>query len=363
MTAIARIDTIRLDIPFGDYYDGPRVKPRGWTQRDVLLVRVETGDGIVGWGEAFAYACATTTEAAIRDMFTPRLIGQACRDIAALSRETQRQLHIQGRYGITIFAWSGIEMALWDAAAKRTGVSLATLLGGRRRGSVPAYASLVRYGGVREVRDVCAKAIADGYRDVKLHEIAYEPIAAGREAVGRDVRLTTDVNCNWSLAETREMLPRMKALDLYWVEEPIWPPEDFETLAGLEEEFGVALAAGENACTGFQFQNLVPAVTFVQPSVTKIGGILEFMKVVDAARLVGKQVMPHSPYFGPGWWATLQLAAHAPEIGLIEYLYIESEGEIGKDIPLPKKGTIQIPDAPGLGFEPDFDAIDKFRVG
>ena len=55
--------------------------------------------------------------------------------------------------------------------------------------------------------------------------------------------------------------------------------------------------------------------------------------------------------------------AHAPEIGLIEYLYIESEGEVGKDIPLPKKGTIQIPDAPGLGFEPDFDAIDRFRVG
>ena len=101
----------------------------------------------------------------------------------------------------------------------------------------------------------------------------------------------------------------------------------------------------------------------MQPSVTKIGGILEFMKVVDAARLVGKQVMPHSPYFGPGWWATLQLAAHAPEIGLIEYLYIESDGEVGKDIPLPKKGIIHIPDTAGLGFEPDFDAIDKFRVG
>jgi L-alanine-DL-glutamate epimerase-like enolase superfamily enzyme len=197
---------------------------------------------------------------------------------------------------------------------------------------------------------------------VKLHEIAYEPIAAGRDAVGRDVRLTTDVNCNWSLAEAEDMLPKMKALDLYWVEEPIFPPEDFETLASLEEGFGVALAAGENACTAFQFQELIPAITFIQPSVTKIGGILEFMKVVDAVRLVGKSIMPHSPYFGPGWWATLQLAAHAPEIGMIEYLYIESAGEIGRDIPLPKKGVIAIPDTPGLGFEPDFDAIERFRV-
>src|SRR5687767_9708385 len=73
MTTIARIDTIRLDIPFGDHYDGPRAKPRGWTQRDVLLVRVETADGIVGWGEAFGYACATATEAAVRDRKSTRL--------------------------------------------------------------------------------------------------------------------------------------------------------------------------------------------------------------------------------------------------------------------------------------------------
>src|SRR4029450_3521620 len=126
-----------------------------------MLVRVKTAAGIVGWGEAFAYACATATEAAIRDMFTPRLVGQSCHDIAALSREMQRQLHIQGRYGITIFAWSGIEMALWDIAAKRTGVSLATLLGGRRRGSVPAYASLVRYGDPLVVSTVATKGAAE----------------------------------------------------------------------------------------------------------------------------------------------------------------------------------------------------------
>ena len=190
-------------------------------------------------------------------------------------------------------------MALWDAAAKRAGVSLATLLGGRRRGSVPAYASLVRYGGAREVRDVCAKAIADGYRDVKLHEIGYEPIAAGREAVGHDVRLTTDVNCDWSLEETEAMLPKMKALDLYWVEEPILPPEDFETLARLEEQFGVALAAGENACTAVPVPGPDPRRHLLQPSVTKIGGILEFMKVVDAARLVGKRSCRTRPISAP----------------------------------------------------------------
>ena len=178
MTTIARIDTIRLDIPFGDHYDGPRAKPRGWTQRDVLLVRVETEDGIVGWGEAFAYACADAR---------PRPRSATCSRRAwsaspattspRSSREMQRQLHIQGRYGITIFAWSGIEMALWDAAAKRTGVSLATLLGGRRRGSVPAYASLVRYGGAREVRDVCREG---DRRRLSRREAARDRLRADR---------------------------------------------------------------------------------------------------------------------------------------------------------------------------------------
>lgn len=362
MAKIARIETILLDIPFGDHYGGPRVKPRGWVQCDCLLVRVEADDGLVGWGEAFAYACASATRAAIMDMFAPRLIGQACDDIAALSREMQRQLHIQGRYGITIFAWSGIEMALWDIAAKRKGVSLARLLGGRNRAAVPAYASLVRYGGPHEVAGVAGAAVAEGYRDVKLHEIALPPIQAGRQAVGNEVRLTTDVNCNWSMAQCEELLPRMKALDLYWVEEPVFPPEDFDALGDLERRFGVPLAAGENCCTAFQFGALIPAVRFIQPSVTKIGGILEFLKAAEATKAGGKRLMPHSPYFGPGWWATLQLAAHLPEIEMIEFLYIAPEAWIGRDIPLPRRGLIVIPDSPGLGFDPDPDVLRRHRV-
>jgi len=362
MSKIARIDTILLDIPFDDYYDGPRTKPRGWTQRDTLLVRVETDDGIVGWGESFAYACGTATRAAVRDMYTPRLIGRESGDIAALSREMQRQLHIQGRYGITIFAWSGIEMALWDIAGKREGVSLARLLGGRKRESVPAYASLVRYGEVLPVAHVTETAMRQGFTDVKLHEIALDTIAAARGTGGSRLRLTTDVNCNWSLAVAEELLPRMKALDLYWVEEPIFPPEDVETLAALEKKFGVALATGENACTAFQFRGIIPAVTFVQPSVTKVGGILEFIKVAEATKAAGKVLMPHCPYSGPGWWASLQLAAFLPELGMLEHLFIQPRSWIGLESPVPQNGMVAIPDAPGLGFEPDPNALQHFTV-
>lgn len=356
---IKSVDAVTLKIPFDDLYDGPRAKRRGWTDFDTVLVRVETDDGLVGWGEAFAYSCASAVRAAVAEMVAPLAVGRDVEDIAAFSRSMQKELHIWGRYGITIFALSGLDIALWDVAAKRKNQSLSALLG-RKRAAVPAYASLVRYGGPQPVAAMTAKAVAEGYTDVKLHEIAFENIAAARDAAPQ-AGITTDVNCAWSVAETEAILPRLKALDLFWVEEPIFPPEDYDTLKSLSR-FGVKLAAGENACTAMEFARLIPALDFPQPSVIKVGGISEFLAVAAIAERAAKPIMPHSPYFGPGYWATLQLAAHLTDIGLFEFLYVKPAAWLGKDIPLPIAGRIAIPDAPGIGFVPDDDTLRRYRV-
>lgn len=359
---ITSVESIALKIPFSDLYDGPRAKRRGWTEFDTLLVRIETEDGLVGWGEAFAYGCASAVDALIRDTVAPLVVGEEIPDVAGFTLKLQRDLHIWGRYGITMFAISGVDIALWDLAAKKVGKNLATYLGGRVREQITAYASLVRYGGAEPIAVMTKRAVAEGFRDIKLHEIAYEPIAAAREAIGPDIRLTTDVNCAWSVTETETMLPKMKALGLYWVEEPTFPPEDYETHKALSR-FGVALSAGENACTAVEFARLSAALTFPQPSVTKIGGVSEFIKATQHAASLGRTVMPHSPYFGPGYWATLQLAAYLPAVGLFEYMYVEPEAYCGKDIPLPRDGRIAIPDAPGIGFESDDETLQRYRVG
>ncbi|MFN4278266.1 MAG: mandelate racemase/muconate lactonizing enzyme family protein [Ferrovibrio sp.] len=358
---IKSIDTVTLKIPFGDLYDGPRAKRRGWTEFDTLLLRVETEDGLVGWGEAFAYSCASAVRAAVHDMVAPLAIGRDTADIPALSRDLQKELHIWGRYGITIFALSGLDIALWDIAGKRAGKSLSALLG-RRRDQVQAYASLVRYGGAEPITRMTQKAVAEGYGDIKLHEIAYEAIAAARAAAGPHIRITTDVNCGWSLAEAEALLPKMKDLDLFWVEEPIFPPEDYETLASLRHRFGVPLSAGENACTAMEFRRLIAALDYPQPSVTKVGGVSEFQAVARLAAVAGKTLMPHSPYFGPGYWATLQLAAHLEHVGLFEFLYVKPDAFCGRDIPLPQQGHITIPDTPGIGFVPDEDVLARYRI-
>jgi L-alanine-DL-glutamate epimerase-like enolase superfamily enzyme len=361
MFTIKSVAAIAVKIPFDDFYDGPRSAPRGWTHFETVLVRVESEDGAIGWGESFAYGCATAVHAAVTDMVAPLVVGRTVADIPALNRELQQRLHIQGRYGITIFAISGLDMALWDLAAKLAGKSLAEFLGGRRRENLPAYASLVRYGDPAVVAVCTERAVADGFTAVKLHEIEYDCVAAGRNAAGPTVELMTDVNCAWSETQAEAMIEQLRDLDLTWIEEPIFPPDDYEALQRLSW-LGMSIAAGENACTAVEFKRLFPAIDFPQPSVTKVGGVSEFLAVAALASAAGKTVMPHSPYFGPGYWATLQLAAHLPDIGLVEFLYTRPEAWIGYDIPLPRKGQIAVPKRSGLGFEPDHSVLDRYRM-
>ena len=141
---IAAVDAIPLEIPFT--HGG---KPFGWggqvwTRLSILLVRVETEDGLVGWGEAFSYTCRRAVQAAVEDMIAPVAVGADARDIEALNRQLQQALHLQGRHGLTIFAISGLDIALWDIAGKAAGLPLHRLLGAAGDRSIPGYASLYR---------------------------------------------------------------------------------------------------------------------------------------------------------------------------------------------------------------------------
>jgi L-alanine-DL-glutamate epimerase-like enolase superfamily enzyme len=359
---IKSVDVIPLSIPFEDGSSGVGLMPRKWTALDVALVRIETDNGLVGWGDGFAYFCMSATVAVMRDMLAPQLVGREITDVAQVNRELQQQFHLQGRYGITTFGISGIDIALWDLVAKAKGVSLAEALGGRKRDSLPTYASLVRYGDPADVTKFTAKAVADGYETIKLHEIALDAIEAGRAAAPLPIKLVTDVNCNWPRASVDEMMAHMKRLGLYWVEEPVFPPDDEKALHALQTKYETSIASGENACTSVEFARTAPMIEFVQPSVTKVGGVTEFLKVCDVAEDVGGRVLPHSPYFGPGYWATVQLMAARPVCEMFEHYYVTPEAYIDPTIPLPKGGAISVPDRPGLGFEPDPEMLRRYAA-
>ena len=134
-----------------------------------------------------------------------------------------------------------------------------------------------------------------------------------REAAGDDILLMLDVNCSWAPDEALDIALQCIPYNLYWLEEPIWPPEDFEALAHLGQASETPIATGENACTVYQFQHMMETgcASFVQPSVTKVGGITEWRKVAALAEARNLQVAAHSPYFGPGLLATAHLVAAA----------------------------------------------------
>ncbi len=364
MVTITDADVIELSIPFRDPGKGEGLFPGTWAALDFALLKLSTDNGLVGWGEGFSYFCRPAVASVMRQSVAPLLIGRDPTEIGPILSDLRQKLHIIGRYGITLFAISAADIALHDLAAKTEGVSLADYLGGRKRVDVPAYASLIRYGDEDLIAAIAGQAVEDGYPMIKLHEITPGHVAAGRAAIGADIPLTNDVNCNWTAEQTRDWADRLREANLTWLEEPIFPPEDFATLADLRRETGLAIATGENCCTAYQFAQMIEAgaADYAQPSVTKVGGIEETMTVRRLAADAGVKVAQHAPYFGPGALATLQILGAVEQEEYFEYLFIDREAGLYGGALRPVGGRVAIPDRPGLGVEPDAEVIARYRV-
>ena len=357
---ITAVEAVPLAIPFRYGAEGWKLGSGGWRALDFCLVRVETDAGVVGWGEAFSYSCRRAVAAAVRDMIAPIAVGREVSELAAIHAEIQKRLHIFGRFGITAFALSGLDIALWDLAAKSAGKPLHALLGGARRERVACYASLLRYADTKLLSQYCGKALDDGFRAIKLHEVDEKVIAAAP----RDAALLLDVNCEWSVSEAIAVGKRLAPLGLDWFEEPVFPPEDGAGLRAVGEGCGIPIAAGENCCFATQFAALFDAgaVQYAQPSVTKLGGITEFRKVAQLAAARGVKLAPHSPYFGPGALATLHLLAALTDSARFEYFYLWPDAWLYGERLAPLRGELRVPSAPGLGADPDPEVLRRFRA-
>jgi L-alanine-DL-glutamate epimerase-like enolase superfamily enzyme len=358
---IAKVEAVPLVIPYE--FGGPA---HHIAKLDFCLVRVETDEGLVGWGDAFAYNCRSAVAAAVTDMIAPLAVGQSVGEdpsaIAALNRNIQKRLHIFGRFGIQAYALSGLDIALWDLAGKTAGKPLHALLGNATRDSVPCYASLLRYGDSKLIEKYCERALGEGYDAIKLHEVGDEAVAAGRRAVPEAIPLMLDVNCEWTPPAAIDAANRFKRHRLLWLEEPVFPPEDFSAMRAVGKATGTPIAAGENLCFATQFGALfdAEAVSYAQPSVIKVGGITEFLSVVELAGTRGVHVAPHSPYFGPGALATLHLIAARLPAARFEHFYLWAEATLYPG--LFQKASIAVPQGNGLGRDPDPRVVERYRA-
>jgi L-alanine-DL-glutamate epimerase-like enolase superfamily enzyme len=270
-----------------------------------------------------------------------------------------------GRAGPMMGALSGLDIALWDIRGKLEGVSVSTLLGGAKRKRVECYASLMQYyGDAEHLKRKTARALERGYRQIKLHERTPEAVAIARAVTGPDIPLMVDTNCAWTPAEAEKPVAAMAASKPFWVEEPIYPPEDFESAAKLRKATGVPLAMGENATSPSDFRRMVAAgaTDFVQPSIVKIGGISRMSKVAAEVEQAGVTCVPNVFYIGPGYLAALHCVAAMGRDVPLERMFCDLGGTpFAKTVPV-VNGAVEVPDRPGLGADPEEDLIAQFRV-
>jgi D-galactarolactone cycloisomerase len=362
---IIQVEPIHLSIPFDH---GAPLPTEGLGARgmlDVLLVRVDTDKGITGWGEGFGHAATPVTIAALKRIVAPMAIGRDPSDIPALMTQLWRQTKGMSRNGPVAFALSGLDIALWDIAGKIAGQPVWRLLGGDGKARVPAYASVLALRKPADVARVAAAAVERGYRHIKLHEHAVDAVAAAREAIGPKIPLMLDTNCFWSSVEDgRAAARQLKPYDLAWLEEPLYPPDDFEGLARLRREGGVPIAAGENLGNVLDVRRIVQAgaVDIVQPSLAKMGGISEVTKAITEAESRGTRVALHSPYSGPALIAAVHVIAAQPGEMLCEHRYCDLAGSPVGGWAVSHGGHLSVPNGPGLGFDIEAKAIERYRI-
>jgi D-galactarolactone cycloisomerase len=361
---IERIELHLIRVPF-DMGAAPQAfAGMEWKSVDSLFVRVRTDAGIDGWGEGWGHVACPITGTALSSLVAPAFIGRDVSDRSSLMAEMAHRFHIHGRSGAVVHALSAIEIALWDIAGKVASLPIASLLGGAPR-RLDAYASLLRYAEPELLTGAVERALAQGFRHLKLHEVRLDTVRAARAACGESVWLALDTNCPWTVAESIERARALESTRLAWLEEPVWPPEDFAGLARVRASSTMPIAAGENVAGIHELQAMLRAgaVDICQPSVIKFGGIAAVAQAATLARVHGVRYVPHCFYFGPGFLASLQLAAAlAPEVAF-ELFFGDLEASPYHDAVRAQDGRIDVPAGPGLGIEPDMAVIDRYRLG
>ena len=342
--------------------------------RNQHIVKVETDEGIYGWGESGLSSRELAVAGAVRH-YREFLIGRDPMRIGGLWQEMYRSQYFEGGRALT-GAISAIDIALHDIVGKALNVPVYQLLGGKQRDRVPCFATT----GAASVEQLIENAqllLDNGWNVIRtnvLHrakpgeENIFEPresislaaawLTALREAIGSEPVLGIDYHHRLSVAEAASFCQRMPSGTLDFLEEPIRDetPEAYESLRTMTD---IPLAIGEEFSSKWQFlPYLARGITnFARLDVCNVGGLTESMKVASLAETHYTDLMPHNPLGPICTAATVHLAAAVPNFAWLEIRVspTEASGHYDEDLfPVQHKlegAAIPVPDGPGLGVE------------
>src|SRR5215211_1784475 len=334
-------------------------------KRDAVLVKVETDEGITGWGEAHHGRAPGAIAKLIDTTISELTLGMDALDVVGVWRRVyQMQLGSHGMGAATAMALSGLDLALWDIRGKAAGWPLYRMLGGASK-PIPAYAGGISLGyqEPKALAEEAAGYVAQGYRALKLRvgDTWRNDIArarAVRAQVGDEIEILSDANTGYTLEDARRVMPAFEELRIGWLEEP-FPPHDYRTYQEAAKLGRVPLAAGENHFTRFEFTRLIEdrAVTFLQPDLSKTGGITEAMRIAAMASAYKLTFNPHTSATGINMAASINVLAAVDNPGYFE-------GDVAKHNPfrdevggipyaLDADGRVKPSERPGLGIDVD----------
>jgi L-alanine-DL-glutamate epimerase-like enolase superfamily enzyme len=362
--------------------------------QDDLVVEIETDEGIVGIGESdinawIGRACIEapgthTMDAGLRQV----LIGLNPLDPPGVWQKAYVATAMSGRRGALVHALGAIDMALWDICGKAEGVPTWQLLGKKAPSPGKPYASLLPHARsfdalldsfVRQTTEAqqlgftAAKlelVICGPYASTGLDESderMVEIIAAVRETAGPNLVLMVDVGYAWDdVSRARDIIETWVDYGVYFVETPLWV-DDLDGYAELARTSPIPIAAGEWMATHFEFRELVQrgCLHVLQPDVGRVGGLTEARRVCELASRNNLLVVPHAWKTGITVAATAQLAMVASNIPYFEMVPRQfAESALRRELlsvePEVCDGGFTLPDVPGLGFELDREALERF---
>ncbi len=374
-----KIETVRthiLDHALDRAFESASMR---FDRRQHCLVEIVCDDGTTGWGECLGPA---GPNAAVVAAYAGSLVGRNPLETEKLWIEQYNLLRDQGQRGLTVTALSGIDIALWDIKGKHFEAPVSTLMGGRFRESVRAYATGgFRREGVNRADDMAQETagyVAEGFHAVKI-KIGFDleedlaVIAAVRDAIGPQTRFMIDANHGYDVLEAVELGTRAARFDIDWFEEPVLP-EQLDAYCAVRAGQPLRIAGGETWHGRYAMRDPLArrAVDILQPDICGTGGFTEMKRVADMAAMVGVRLVPHVWGTGVALAASLQFMAalppNPPRRDPIEpILEFDRTPNPFRQAVLASPiehvgGTVAIPDAPGLGIEIDRAALSRFAL-
>jgi L-alanine-DL-glutamate epimerase-like enolase superfamily enzyme len=337
--------------------------------RRIVFCEVKTDNGLTGYGLTGGQFLPWAVVAALETDFLETVKGMDPRDTEAIHQRVWRTLNGRSFTGVVSFALSALDIACWDIKGKAENRTVAQMLGGARDWA-PIYVTfgfshydydrLIEAARIQVERGVTRLKMVVGVHEKGWAEDARR-VRGVRDAIGDDVELMIDANYNFSPIEAKLLCRAIEECNILWFEEPLHQ-NDTRALAELRRSTRIPLSAGQMEGHRWRFRDLIhhEAVDILQPNVCYVGGYTETQKIAHMAQAFNLQIAN-----GGGWpLYNLHTMAGLMNGWRVEFhLGMQQVGErIFIDPPKPDHDRVKVPSKPGVGLEPNLEALKETEM-